>query len=649
MLTQIDTPDKPRPRKCRRFIVYDGEWVPGTYELRMMGVYDGAEYRCYKTIDAFIAGEFTHKNRGAWFYAHAGGLADIQFLVERIYEKCLDDPSWSMDAKFSGSAAIIAKIRHQRHLWTVLDSLWLFRDSLANIGRSLGMLKGEPVPDPDEPGLSDEEHKRRKKALLDWYAHAPFNELKAYNEQDCRILWYAIDRFQSELMDMGGELQMTIASTGMNLFRRKYLSQNIDSHSYVNECAIQAYAASRVEKHCDSVEDSWYYDINSSFPYAMTFPAPGNFLGSSWKLPDSYGGDGDESGDDARIFLADCEVEVPDLDVPPLAYRLKSRVFFPTGRWRNWFCNVDLAQLQREGGRILKVHEVLRFDVFNDLRQYCLDIYNKRKNTEDPFLKIVYKYLLNCLYGKFAEMMEKDTLLINPPQVPITAEEAEEMQMRQWLPGAWLQTVTRDVPHRIVPIATHITAIGRRTLGHYLSVARNRHYCDTDGFSTNERFHWTGKDDKGQPAYHLAARAVGNNGGFVPLDSFKDLGGMKLEKIVYRGHFAGSKGYMLEGVDDKGKPLSVVKFKGMSRMTATRYMELVEGKAIDMERMARIRERLSKGHISPADAIIRKRFNFVSPWSRGFDAQKHVVPKRFPYPDGQTRAWHVTELKEMLE
>lgn len=646
MLTTID-----RPRKCRRFIVYDGEWgrrADGSLDLRMIGVYDGAEYRCYRSVDAFLDGELTHRNRGAWFYAHAGGLADIQFIVEKIYERCLRDMSWSLDAKFSGSAAIIAKIRHQRHLWLFLDSYWLFRDSLKSIGKSLGMPKGEPVPDPDEYGITDEEHKSRKRRLLYWYAHAPWEELRAYNEQDCRILWYAIDRFQSELMDMGGELQMTIASTGMNLFRRQYLSQNIDSHSYVNECAMAAYAASRVEKHDDRIDgevDNYYYDINSSFPYAMTFPAPGNFLGSGWRLPEGYG------EDDCKPFLADCEVEVPELDVPPLAYRFASRVFFPTGRWRNWFCNIDLAQLEREGGKIHKVHEVLRFDVFDDLRSYCLDVYGLRKATEDPFLRIVYKYLLNCLYGKFAEMMEKDTLLINPPQTPITAEEAEEMRMRQWLPGAWLQTVTRDVPHRIVPIATHITAIARRTLGHYLSVVRRRYYCDTDGFCTSERLHWPVVNDKGETEYHLAPCSVGN-GKFVPLDSYKDLGGMKLEKLLLQGQsvgeFAGSKGYMLQGLDEKGKPLSLIKFKGMQRMTTNRYAELMEGKAIDMERMSRLRERLSKGYVTPAEATIRKRFNFVSPWSRAFDAKKHVVPKRFPYPDGQTRAWHIDELHEML-
>ncbi len=599
-----------RPRRERTFLVYDLEWIPGTLEVRMVGVYDGARYRCYRTVDQFLDGELTHRNRGVWFYAHAGGLADLQFVVDRVYERCLENPAWSLDAKFSGSAAIIAKIRHCKHSWLFLDSFWLFRDSLKNIGKSMGMDKGEAGADPDEVGITDEEFERRKRLQRNWYATAPWDELRTYNEQDCRILWYAIDRFQTELMDLGGELQMTIASTGMNLFRRKYLTQQIEPHSYVNECAVHAYAASRVEKFADSVENANYYDINSSFPYAMTFPAPGEFLGSAYSLPEY---------DERNLFLADCEVEVPSIDVPPLAYRLKSRVFFPSGKWRNWFCNIDLEQLEKEGGKILAVHEVLRFGTFEDLGAYSTDIYTRRKNTQDPFRRIVYKYLLNCLYGKFAEMTEKEMLLINPPNVPITREQADSMRMRQWLPGAWLQTTVKEVPHRLVPIATHITAIARRTLGNLLSMSRDRYYCDTDGFATKE-LHET--------------------------DS--ELGGLKLEKMIREGLFAGSKMYMLKGTDEKGREIEIVRGKGFSRLTATRFMELLEGHQIDHERMMRFKERLRHGTLKPQEATMKKRVHFVSPWSKRFNASKHVVPKRFPYPDGSTRPWQIEELQEML-
>ena len=605
-----------RQRRYRRFLVYDMEWIPGTLEIRCVGVYDGSRYRYYTTVNAFLDGELTHENRSAWFYAHAGGLADIQFVFERIYKRVIEDgeSEWTVDAKFSGSSAIIVKIGRHRHRWMFIDSYWLFRDKLANIGKSIGLHKGTAFAegeDPEEDGLTDDEYERRMHKRREWYATVPLPTLIEYNRRDCEILWHAVDQFETAVLDLGGELQMTIASTGMNLFRRKYLTQEIESHSYVNECSTNAYAASRVERAQEYVENALYFDINSSFPFAMTHPLPGKFLGSRASLP---------SGDKS-IYLADCEIMVPEsLNVPPLAYRLQSRVFYPVGKWRNWFSSIDLAFLQSLDGVVCKVHEVLEFEPFTDLGGYCTDLYSRRKKATDPFEKIVYKYLLNCVYGKFAEMTEKDTLLINPEKTPVTLDEAIEMRMHQWMPGAWLKTVTRDIPHRLVPISTHITAIARRTLAEYLMVCRDWQYCDTDGFSTHENL------------------AVSD-----------ELGGLKLEKILFRGHFAGSKMYDLEGETPDGKALRLVRGKGMSRLTPSRYAELMEGKAIEMERMSRIRERLGKGLMSPAEAKVKKRVHFVSPWSRNFDAKKHVIPKRFPYPDGSTRPWHVEELLETFK
>src|SRR5687768_12723103 len=68
----------------RDFLTYDLEWIPGTLQVRLVGVFDGSRYRCYSSLEAFIANELTHKNRGKWFYAHAGGLADFQFVLEQL-------------------------------------------------------------------------------------------------------------------------------------------------------------------------------------------------------------------------------------------------------------------------------------------------------------------------------------------------------------------------------------------------------------------------------------------------------------------------------------------------------------------------------------------------------------------------------------
>ena len=127
MLTVIE-----KPAQRRKFLSYDLEWIPGKLEVRICGVYDEiGGYRFYTTIDSFLECELTHKNRGRWFYAHAGGLADFQFILEKITK----DSRYHCKCHFSGSSAIIAKVSRGKHRWYFVDSYWLLRDKLENIAK----------------------------------------------------------------------------------------------------------------------------------------------------------------------------------------------------------------------------------------------------------------------------------------------------------------------------------------------------------------------------------------------------------------------------------------------------------------------------------------------------------------------------------
>src|SRR5271154_4575395 len=102
-----------RKRITRKYLVYDLEWVPGKFSksghmpVRMAGVYDGETYRWYTSVESFLNGELTSANRGKWFYAHAGGLADFQFLLHDLLQR----NGYQIEAAFSGSSAIIVHVR----------------------------------------------------------------------------------------------------------------------------------------------------------------------------------------------------------------------------------------------------------------------------------------------------------------------------------------------------------------------------------------------------------------------------------------------------------------------------------------------------------------------------------------------------------
>lgn len=668
-------------RKVRRFGVLDLEWVPGEQlsapanaiaeiegihstftvplpvarrmtsplQLRIAGYYDRIEqevgegceldlverYRCYASVADLVESILVRENRGMWFFAHAGGLADMQFVLDELLEQIKRqiketvrrrisiDPSgskvvehvsdtWKIRASFSGSSAIIVNVTRGKNSWHFCDSYWLLRDKLASIGSAIGIKKGDSheakewmtarfgrVVD-DFDTLSQIE-----KTIF--YREVPTDILTGYNKTDCEILWKAIAQFEEEILGLGGQLQQTIASTAMGLFRRSYLKRNIYTSEKLNEIAQESYFASRVEVLTRDVEDFLMYDINSSFPYSMTFPLPGNLVEFRTSLPDD---DSDEC-----IYLADVTIEVPDMPLPPLPFRKDSRVFFPIGRWRGWFTSTDIRLALREGAILHKVHEVYVFEAFLDFADYAREIYGRRAAADTAFRKLVLKYLLNSLYGKAAESIMKQEMLINPKELDRT-----KMQMLQ--PGVWLQEKKAVIAHRHVAISTVITAIARRTLYDYMKECLRQnckvYYTDTDSIAT--------KAD-------------------LPIDD-KTLGALKLEKKMEWAEFVAPKIYRGEGFslqkDGTWKPTLVHKAKGFSlghgREAFDKLGRIIGGDRIGIQRMTRLRElyRTQVGGTyttAPFEMMVIKALTF------------EMLSKRFHYPDGETRPWSVEELK----
>lgn len=582
--------------QIRRFSVWDLEWIPGSYELRICGVFDPWNgYRSYTTIIDFLRHELTPWNTGHWYYAHFGGGADLQFVIEEICNR----PEYSVKGSMSASSCVIAHIKAGRLGWHFVDSYWLLRSPLREIAKSLGKEKTGPTEN-----MTDEQRKA-------WYATIDLETLRTYNENDCVILWEAIHRAQVSILELGGQLQMTLASTAMQLFRRKYLTQDIPTIKAINVIAKQSYFASRVEVYQKDVNyPGLYYDVNSSFPYAMTFSLPGQLLGNYRDIP--------EVAWDNYPFLADVEFEVPELWLPPMPTRINGKVFFPIGRWRSWMTGIDIKLLLREGGKLRRIHACKVFEPFYDLAEYARDLYAKRAATTDPFNREFYKLALNSLYGKFAEQQDKTTLLINPPPGALLNL---DRSLQMLTPGVFFRTSEVPIPHAHVPISSYVTAIARQTLYDFMVKASEIHYCDTDGFSTIDEYH-----------------------------SNPGLGGLKLEKSYESATFLVPKLYRWQPAD-KSKP-PTVKAKGFSlskdkQIASKQFDHLIEGGEVRIERMVRIREMLAFAKrtgtaIHPHDKAFGKRLRQINFLKGEYNIDS--VPKRFMYPDGHTRPWSYNEL-----
>lgn len=607
----------------RPFMAYDMEWVPADparaakegmepLALRIVGVYDGERYRSYSNIEGFLRGELTRRNRGMWFYAHAGGSFDLRFILEWL----VDNPQHglSISCAFKGSSAVIVELKRGRNVWYLLDSFFLIRQSLRKIGEWLGYEKG---------GSDEYCEVCGGNCICQFYAG--MGELRDYNERDCRLLYDAIREFERIVLELGGQLEMTVAATAMALFRRQYLHQSIPTNQSQNDVARLAYIASRVEVYSQKVWNADYYDINSSFPHAMTKPAPGRSRGVCAGLPwrkDS-------------IYIARARVRVPPgTYIPPVPFRSKSRrVFFPTGEWEAWFSGVDLDWLEDCGGSIDKVYESHEYEPFFDLANYAQEIYELRKAAPTEAEKTVLKILLNSLYGKFAESPEKQQMVINPgiEFFEQTTEDPEDGTGRpvryEVIPGIFEFTEIRHQHHVHVPISVHITALARRAISEHMVEAASWeggdvHYVDTDGFAV--------------PTH-------------VVFNTSNELGGLKLEKHIHEGTFAAAKLYAHRPGPDAEW---TVRAKGFSKVvpydaqgnpqgTSARRFEygdfqrLLEHKEIPLSHFMKIRESLAgDGNLAPKEIIRRKSFRNVA------------KPKRQFSEDGRTSTpWDIEDIR----
>lgn len=386
----------------------------------------------------------------------------------------------------------------------------------------------------------------------------------------------------------------------MNLFLRKYLSANIRNPERVQDFAKEGYVASRVEAFQEHCLQANYFDINSSFPFSMTFPCPGSPIGPVTRKMPSL-----ESGE---LFIADVTIRIEkDNYHPAIPFRGEDRrIFFPTGTFQTVVTQDDL---KCKGVVIEKVHRVQRFEGRDDLKAFSEDMYTMRQ--KGGFEKEVWKIIGNGNYGKWAEREEKQVLLINP-------DKRDPMTQATIIPGVYVGTEIKRIPHRHVPISMMITARSRRLLHEHIVAAYQKgsvYYCDTDSVTCDAE---------------------------LPTDPA--LGGLKKEFTIKRGRFIGAKLYAIEHEPDEHGNTSKVKAKGFSRIVSEggeregmRYedfLEMSEGRRVTIERMLRIRELIRRegADYMPKSIEMQKKINL------------NLTPKRARLPNGDSRPWTVSEL-----
>ena len=277
-----------------------------------------------------------------------------------------------------------------------IDTLNWHKASLKQLGEIIKLPK---LPHPDYLG------KRKPESL------AEQKEFKNYNKRDCEISYYFSLWFQEEVNKLGGELKITIASTALDIWKRKFNKKVIVKEDKVlkkrgidkniKDKIFSAYYGGRTE----TIKRGFYeiplnyYDFNSLYPSVMVEALP---------LPNSvqYHEKGSIKDVYHRPGVSKVTVEHLTDELPLLPLRYNGKLTFPSGKFTGWYTHIEIRKAVENGYSLHKVHETVSYSLscypFSD---YVNIFYAKRlkakKNGSSE--QLIFKLLMNSLYGKFGE------------------------------------------------------------------------------------------------------------------------------------------------------------------------------------------------------------------------------------------------------
>lgn len=231
-------------------------------------------------------------------------------------------------------------------------------------------------------------------------------ELKIYNKRDIEITLEFIEMFQRVVNDIGGELKLTISSTAMDIFSRRFLQEDIVREDLrlgfrVKDKIFKAYYGGRTEVFKRGlIKDYFYFDINSLYPWVMLreFPDPNTVF---YKY--------DSSVEDLEFEgVSFFELDIPYSEYPVLPFRNKDKkLLFPYGKIDGYYSHVEMRYAVEVYGlgiiRSMK-DSVLYKGTKKFFEEYITFMYSERLKAkeDDSPMETVYKLLMNSLYGRFA-------------------------------------------------------------------------------------------------------------------------------------------------------------------------------------------------------------------------------------------------------
>lgn len=383
-----------------------------------------------------------------------------------------------------GSNLITSKLQHETRKKTesFIDTINFSKISVKQMGNLLGIPKlPQPICFKRMPKDEDE-----------------FIEMQNYNKRDTYITYKFTELLQNTFNDLGCTMKTTIASTSMDLFKRKYLKQPLIQNKKSIPTLYKAYYGARVETiKRGYIKDCNYYDFNSLYSSVMlkNYPNPNTekySIKCNRHLINRYEG------------IAKVSMYIKNIDLPYLPYRQQInksgayKLIFPKGFIEGYYTFYEIREAIKLGYQLVDIGEGIYYtETFKPFENYVKDLYKKRlyyKKDKDVREQVV-KLLLNSLYGKFAQHIDNKEEIFHLDYLDDKTfnEYVNNSNLyKSIVRGNYIYVTKKIEPYIssfIIPIfSIYVTAYGRDKL--YKKIReigiKNVYYYDTDSIITNK-------------------------------------------------------------------------------------------------------------------------------------------------------------------
>jgi hypothetical protein len=417
--------------------------------------------------------------------------------------------------------------------------------------------------------------------------------LENYNMRDCLISMEYMYFMQDGINKGGGKLKISIASSSLDIWRRGFQNTLLIKEQYIlkqegfseEQCKhykkliFQSYYGGRTECYVKGhiKKKLYYYDINSLYPSVMRnkFPLPNSIkIIDKPELNNIINWEG----------ISKCLIKTPEkMDKPFLPYRKKGKLIFPLGVFIGSYTHIELRNAIKLGYIVKPLEQIIYTETFNPFEDFINYFYKKRmeeKKKCSPF-ELVYKLIMNSLYGKFAELNNDIYIVINKEfvkdirkdvlnKMPPVFEENEKFYIG-------IIKKEYDGNHSFPVLSSYVTSYARILMYNYIN-HEEVVYTDTDSCITTKKL----------------------------FSHSEKLGEMKLENTCKSGFIVKPKFYYLE-MEGKENDFKI-KIKGLRKATYNDFNMILGGSSIYKLKFFKLKESIRQNKKVNSVQEVKKSF-----------------------------------------